>query len=233
MAEAYWDKEWELQQLGFDACYDKRLYDRLAHENVAAVHGHLRADIAYQSKLVRFIENHDEPRAATVFSSTAQLRAAAVAAGSQLGARLFHEGQFEGRRIKLPVFLSRRPEEPADFVLEPFYRRLLAALRSPVLHDGEWQLCERSGFHDNQSFLNLVAWAWRYSGRYTLIVVNLSQWPAAGRIRLPWPEVQGRTWRLEDMLNADNFERDGDELYWPGIFVALAPWGIHFLDSGA
>ena len=29
MAEAYWDLERELQQLGFDFCYDKRLYDRL------------------------------------------------------------------------------------------------------------------------------------------------------------------------------------------------------------
>ena len=30
MAEAYWDLEWALQQQGFDFCYDKRLYDRLA-----------------------------------------------------------------------------------------------------------------------------------------------------------------------------------------------------------
>ncbi|SPE23893.1 Alpha amylase, catalytic region (fragment) [Candidatus Sulfopaludibacter sp. SbA3] len=29
MAEAYWDREWDLQQQGFDFCYDKRLYDRL------------------------------------------------------------------------------------------------------------------------------------------------------------------------------------------------------------
>ena len=29
LAEAYWDLEWDLQQQGFDYCYDKRLYDRL------------------------------------------------------------------------------------------------------------------------------------------------------------------------------------------------------------
>ena len=29
IAEAYWDLEWELQQKGFDFCYDKKLYDRL------------------------------------------------------------------------------------------------------------------------------------------------------------------------------------------------------------
>ena len=29
IAEAYWDLEWELQQQGFDFCYDKKLYDRM------------------------------------------------------------------------------------------------------------------------------------------------------------------------------------------------------------
>ena len=29
MAEVYWDREYDLQQQGFDATYDKRLYDRL------------------------------------------------------------------------------------------------------------------------------------------------------------------------------------------------------------
>ena len=37
LAEAYWDMEWELQQQGFDYCYDKRLYDRLVHAEPPAV----------------------------------------------------------------------------------------------------------------------------------------------------------------------------------------------------
>jgi hypothetical protein len=68
IAEVYWDLEWELQQEGFDYCYDKRLYDRLVHENAESIRLHLLADRAYQGKLVRFIENHDEPRAAATFS---------------------------------------------------------------------------------------------------------------------------------------------------------------------
>ena len=67
MAEAYWDLEWALQQQGFDHCYDKRLYDRLVHEDAEQVHGHLTAETAYQDRLLRFIENHDEPRAAATF----------------------------------------------------------------------------------------------------------------------------------------------------------------------
>ena len=68
IAEAYWDLEWELQQRGFDFCYDKRLYDRLEHDNAENVRLHLCADLAYQKKLLRFLENHDEPRAAATFS---------------------------------------------------------------------------------------------------------------------------------------------------------------------
>ena len=79
VAEAYWDREWDLQQLGFDHCYDKRLYDRLAHESAASVRGHLAAGLDYQNRLLRFLENHDEPRAAATFAPPARNRALAVA----------------------------------------------------------------------------------------------------------------------------------------------------------
>lgn len=95
MAEAYWDLEWELQQQGFDFCYDKKLYDRLEHGQVDAVRGHLYADLAYQERLVRFIENHDEPRAAASFSPE-KARAAAILTTTLPGAVLLHEGQFDG-----------------------------------------------------------------------------------------------------------------------------------------
>ena len=108
MAEAYWDLEWELQQQGFDFCYDKKLYDRLEHDPAESVRLHLCADLAYQERLVRFIENHDEPRAASTFSPEKE-RAAAMTIATIPGARLFHEGQFEGRKVRLPVFLGRRP----------------------------------------------------------------------------------------------------------------------------
>src|SRR5271166_6616978 len=105
MAEAYWDLEWKLQQKWFDFCYDKRLYDRLEHENAESVRQHLSADLAFQEKLLRFLENHDEPRATATFSP-AKEQAAAVTISSLPGAKLFHEGQFEGRKVRLPVFLG-------------------------------------------------------------------------------------------------------------------------------
>ena len=65
MAEVYWDLEWTLQQQGFDYTYDKRLYDRLREGHARPVREHLQAELDYQTKLARFLENHDEPRAAT------------------------------------------------------------------------------------------------------------------------------------------------------------------------
>ena len=45
IAEAYWDLEWELQQQGFDFCYDKKLYDRMEHGAAENVRLHLLADL--------------------------------------------------------------------------------------------------------------------------------------------------------------------------------------------
>ena len=157
MAEAYWDLEWELQQQGFDYCYDKRLYDRLEHDTAESVRLHLCADLAYQEKLVRFIENHDEPRAVSAFSPAK--KAAAVTIATIPGAKLFHEGQFEGRKVRLPVFLGRRPFEARRLRPPGLLPQLLAATNTEALRDGEWRLCERSGWPDNQTFLNLVAWS--------------------------------------------------------------------------
>ena len=126
IAEAYWDMEWDLQEDGFDFCYDKRLYDRIVGEDANAVRDHLRADLSYQRRLLRFLENHDEPRIASRVPPEAQ-PAAAVAISTLPGATLWHEGQFEGRRVRPPVFLGRRPHETVNAELVEWYRRLLAA----------------------------------------------------------------------------------------------------------
>jgi hypothetical protein len=228
MAEAYWDMEWALQQQGFDLCYDKRLYDRLVHDPPKSVRGHLQADPAYQERLIRFIENHDEPRAASVFNP-AQARAAAVVMSTLQGARLYHDGQFEGRRTHVPVFLCREPDEPADLALSAFYERLLRAVADSDLRDGAWQLCGCDGWADNDSARQLVAWCWSTEGSRHLVVVNLSDRPAEARVRLPWTDLTERTWRLEDRLASQAFDRGGDELAADGLYVALDGWGHYFL----
>jgi Alpha amylase, catalytic domain len=229
IAEAYWDMEWTLQQQGFDLCYDKRLYDRLVHEDAEAVREHLQAEPAYQERLIRFIENHDEPRAAETFAP-AKARAAAIVISTLEGARLYHDGQFEGRRTHIPVFLARGPDEPDDADLRAFYERLLRAIADSSLGEGDWRLCDCGGWPDNDSFRRLVAWCWSTPRSRHLVVVNFSDAPAQARVHLPWgDELRGSGWALSDMLAGERFERNGGELADQGLYVALDGWAAHFL----
>ena len=185
IAEAYWDLEWELQQQGFDYCYDKKLYDRMEHGDAESVRLHLLADLSYQHGLVRFLENHDEPRAAAIFAAE-KARAAAVMLLTLPGAKLLHEGQFEGRRVRLPVFLSRRPDESPDDDLQAFYQRLLTETAREVFRNGRWRLCDRSGWPDNPSHLNIMAWCWELGDERYLVAVNFSGTPSQAVIQFPW-----------------------------------------------
>jgi hypothetical protein len=224
IAEAYWDLEWQLQQLGFDFCYDKKLYDRLEHDSAEDVRLHLCADMAYQNKLLRFIENHDEPRAAATFSP-AKERAVAVTTFTLPGARLYYEGQLEGRKVRPPVFLGRCPDEPIDQGLRDFYAKLLAAANQPLFHDGDWQLIERSGWPDNTSFQNLVTWGWQKNDDRCLIAVNLSDSPLQALIHIPW--TAGVTWDFTDLLSDVIYTRDGNDMGSRGLYVELAPWAFN------
>jgi hypothetical protein len=229
IAEAYWDMEWDLQQQGFDFCYDKRLYDRLTVTDPSAVRQHVAADLSYQARLLRFLENHDEPRIAERLPEEAE-RAAAVAVATLPGATLWHEGQFEGRRVRPPVFLARRPDEVLRAELADWYRTLLSATARNGVRRGLWRLLAATGWPDNQSCRNLLTWSWNAADTSRhVVVINLSGQPAQGQIPLDWPDLPGRTWRFTDLLQTTAFDRDGTELASPGLFVDLPPWRCHLL----
>ena len=227
VAEAYWGLEWELQQKGFDFCYDKTLYDRMEHGNPESIRLHLFANLTYQDKLLRFVENHDEPRCAATFCYGKQ-RTVALTVATLPGAKLFHEGQFEGRKIRIPVFLGRRPAEHFDRDLYQFYSTLMEAINRPIFHNGHWTPCNRAGWPDNPSFQNLVAWSWVLDDEHYLIVVNLSDRCSQAHIQVPWTNTSGANWELFDPLSGVLYERDGDQLLSPGLYVDLGPWDHHF-----
>jgi hypothetical protein len=228
IAEVYWDMERDLQQQGFDYCYDKRLYDRLAREDASSVNSHLSGDINYQKKLLRFIENHDEPRAAAVFPPE-KLRAAAIAIATLPGGKMFYEGQLEGRKIKLPVQLGRRPQEAVDRDLQSFYSRLLAVTTKDTFHSGTWQLCRATGWPDNNSYRNLLAWCWKKDQEKYLVVINLSDQNAQGQVPVLWNDIHDGEFSLTDVLAGSSFVRSGYELCHSGLHVNLPPWSSHFL----
>ena len=184
----------------------------------------------YQAGLVRFIENHDEPRAASVVDP-AREKALAIATLTQQGARLVHHGQAEGWKTRLPVFLGRFPFEPTNDDLAAFHRSLWSALSDPTFRHGRWRLCERSGWEGDDRFMNLVAWCWEGESRW-LVIVNLCDAVSAGTVRAPWTDLHGRRCRLVDDTNQVAYDRDGAALC-DGLFVELGPWGWHLfrIDS--
>ncbi len=228
MAEVYWDLEWTLQQQGFDYTYDKRLYDRLRDGHARPVREHLLAGLDYQDKLARFLENHDEPRAAAAFAPDVH-RAAAVITFLSPGLRFFQEGQSQGRKSRVSPHLWRRPDEPVDRELETFYERLLGVLRLPTVRDGRWQLLECvPAWEGNWTSDSFVAFAWQGTENERLIVaVNYAPNPSQCYLRLPFGDLSGCPWRLEDQLGDATYDRDGDDLASRGLYLDLAPWQFH------
>jgi glycosidase len=231
MAEVYWDMEWTLQQQGFDYTYDKRLYDRLREMQARPVREHLCADIDFQNHSARFLENHDEPRAASTFPPEVH-EAAAVITFFSPGLRFIHQGQFQGRRKRISPHLARGPEEPIDQDLEQFYNRLLAELGESVVRDGRWQLLEcRPAWDGNWTADCFVANSWTgVDGAKRLIVVNYSDHQSQCYVAIPWPEVEGQTWRLRDRMGSVLFERNGTDLAGQGLYLDMPAWGYHVFD---
>ena len=231
MAEVYWDLEWELQQQGFDYTYDKRLYDRLVEGYVPHLRDHLRATLDFQEHSARFLENHDEPRAAATFPPEKH-RAAAVITFLCPGLRFFHQGQLEGAKLRLPVHLCRRPVEPVDEELAAFYRSLLQCLSSPAVRAGYWHLIDcQPAWEGNWTDDCFVAQAWRGDeGTRLVAVVNFAPNRSQCYLPLPFSDLGDRRWVLKDMLSSATYRRDGEGLMSPGLYLDLQPWGHHLFE---
>jgi glycosidase len=197
LAEVYWDMEWTLQQQGFDYTYDKGLLDRLHQPVLDNIKSHLHAEMDFQKASARFMENHDEDRSRSYFSPD-QAQAAALITYTIPGMRFFYQGQWEGRRLRLPVQLGREPQEvvynnqglllgdialtqlPGFAVVEPvmviFYERLLQLLRQPALKQGQWERLHLGP-------KDVLAWQWQWEEETYLIIVNYE--PIKTAFRLP------------------------------------------------
>ncbi|MBI3409904.1 MAG: alpha-amylase [Planctomycetes bacterium] len=230
MAEVYWDLEWTLQQQGFDYTYDKRLYDRLHECNVEGVRGHLHADTDFQRKSVRFMENHDEPRAAAAFPRDRHLAAATVTYLLP-GLRFFHEGQLEGRQKRVPMHLGRRPAEKVDTAIQDFYEKLLAVLKNPVVRGGDWKLLDcRQAWANNPTHGGFLACSWEAPEGRLLVAVNYGATQGQCRVQLPWPGLVGKTMVFADRLSFASYEREGSEIAERGLFLDMPAYGHQVFD---
>ncbi len=231
MAEVYWDLEWTLQQQGFDYTYDKRLYDRLREGVARPVRDHFRADLEFQRKSARFLENHDEPRAAVAFAPEVQ-RPAAVLTYLCLGLRFFHDGQLEGRTKRLPTHLGRRPKESIQTSVRAFYDRLLDCVHLPVSRNGQWQLLDCvAAWEGNWSWDCFICFAWHSVGQAPVVVVtNYAPNQSQCYVSIPFDQICGCNVRIRDLMNPITYDRDGDQLLSVGLYLDLPAWGYHVFE---
>jgi hypothetical protein len=228
IAEAYWDTEYRLQQLGFDYVYDKRLYDRLKDSNPHEVYLHLTADVSFQSRLVRYIENHDELRSVLAFGNERVKPAVALMAGLP-GLKMYYNGQLEGRKVKIPVQLRQAMREDGDSELFQFYTKLLAATGEPVFHDGSWQLKEVKSDGDAFSS-NVIAYTWQLEGRLAFVVANLGAEPTRVIVHFQDQVSESADYDLEERLTGRQCRLNGKILAHPGFRLALPAYGANVFD---
>lgn len=228
MAEVYWDLEYALQQEGFDYTYDKRLYDRLRDRDAAGVRGHLHADPEFMRRSARFLENHDEPRAAATFPPGVH-QAAAILTFMVPGLRFLHEGQLEGRSVHVSMHLDRRPSEPGNEPLADFYKQLLETLEEDEFRNGQWQLLEcRPAWDGNATWNAFIAFLWDGGPEgKQLVVVNYGPTQGQCFVQLPFDWVPGRQFVLRDLMGAARYDRDGNDLRAKGLYLNEPAWAYH------
>ncbi|MCD2448823.1 alpha-amylase [Methylicorpusculum oleiharenae] len=222
LAEVYWDLEWTLQQQGFNYTYDKRLYDRLRDQVGRPVREHLVADLDFQSKLARFLENHDEPRAAETFPQDIH-KAAAIVTFLSPGLRFFHDGQLTGKRVHIPIHLCRGPDETADQRLSEFYSDLLQTLQRPVFRGGEWTLVDCSPAEErNASWQDFIVYRWRSACETAWVVVNYAAQP--GQCRLVGAQIPKAKNNTQVLLSSQP-QKPGVEMNEESIRFHFPAWG--------
>jgi glycosidase len=168
IAETYWDKEQQLIDLGFDLAYEKKLYDALVARNAEMVNHRLAAISDDFKSALCFIENHDEPRAASVFNREGNLASASLILSLPSSA-LIHEGQMEGKREKLPVQrIKPLEDEPVDDLLKRGYERMLSVTSQDVFKDGSFELFDSRVW-------GAVAFARRDASRAVAYIAQVSE----------------------------------------------------------
>src|SRR5262249_45683984 len=135
-----------------------------------------------QSRSVRFLENHDEPRSQSAFAE--RLPAVAVLMGTVPGMHFYHEGQLDGRRRRIPVQLARAEDEPSDQHVRGSYEKILRISNGSAFHEGVWTQLDPQPTGDG-SHGNFIAYTWRSGKQSWLIAMNLSSRTSTARIFLP------------------------------------------------
>lgn len=228
LAEAYWGTEGRLLDLRFSFVYDKDLYDAVRDLNLGGVRAQIGLPVSTQNHFARFMENHDEPRCAVTFGG-ARLQALGTLMSTVPGMRFYHHGELEGRKIQLPIQLRRAAPEEPDPAVVAFFGKILHITNEDAFHQGNWSLLLVNSVGDG-TFENLIAYEWRFGNAWKMIVANLSGGASQGQIPLGDRVIASKQYVFDDQLNGVRYQRDGQDLHGPGLFVRRDAFGAHLFD---
>jgi hypothetical protein len=231
LAEAYWNCESKCHDLGFQFTYDKGLYDALRDGRIGEVHERLRAGANVLSGGAHFLENHDEARSAAAFGA-ARREAIGALIATLPGMRFYHHGQFDGRKIHLPMPLAFAAPETPDLETRAFYERILKLSNESAFHAGTWKLLDVTSAGDG-AFRNLVAYQWLANDTRKVVIVNLAATVSQARVHLAEGITAGRHYSFLDQLHDVRYPRDGSEISQQGLYVRLDPFRAHLFDVTA
>lgn len=230
LAEVYWGLEPKLQQLGFNYTYAKTIYDRLVDKHYAGLQKELLlASPRYLAHSVHFLENHDERRAADIFSP-AEHRAAALLMLGLPGMRMIYEGQLTGARIQTPVHLSRWPDEPVDARISAMYEQLFLVLKDSAVGRGEFQLLAPKPVAEDSDANAFIVVQWQKTSReFELVVVNLSAKAAQCIVHPAIADIAAHDWEAGDQLGTEIFRVHGGDVEGQGVRLGLPAHGAQLL----
>lgn len=225
IAEVYWGMEEDLFEQGFDYCYDKEFYDYVLARDSRALRTHLTS-WANHERALRFLENHDEERAAIAYGSDRRLRLAHLMMETIPSARLYHAGQCDGLRTRIPVFLQRAPQEEGNPRMRAFCGSLTVAVARTGLREARWQLCNVTAAPDS----HLLAWQWEGSAGHYVVVVNVGDSVERGYVPLGTYGGAGVSSVRSVMKGDDDVGGAVVQVCGDGLDVAVPPEDYGFLS---
>lgn len=224
IAEAYWGLEQELASLGFDYVYDKAFYDALKDEDAQRIRQSLMDESLLAGKRLRFIENHDEERAAESFGEE-KSRAACLIMLLASGAHLIHQGQMEGFTKKIPIQLLRQPRQEVNFSMLSFYQNLLSNLKRTGARLNNWSLMNSFPAWDaNATFRNFFAF---FNAEGYLSVVNYSRSQSQCYLHPDLSRFKSPKLLFKDLLGSAEYLRDSHEIASRGLYLDMPGYGFH------
>jgi glycosidase len=220
LAEAYWGRENRLCELGFDFAYDKTLYDGLIHDDAVGTAAHILGMGGMNACRAHFLENHDEPRIASLMGLE-RMKAALLTTLGLPGMRFLHDGQVEGFRRFARIQLRRRADEKPDAAIRQIYDSVLSALSESSVGRARAQiLLPRPAWDGNETHRTFVIVLWGDGNHRDLLVINLASHAAQCRVRLNLPDA---VWVLRDRLGEEVWERSGSAMQSEGLYLDLVP----------